>query len=85
MKINFKWIEWNIKHIAKHQVEPNEAESVFNNIAKNYPRKKEDFYILWGKSNLDRYLQIAFKKEKSGKYFIFHARPLTAKERRRIK
>lgn len=85
MNIKFKWIDWNIEHIAKHKIEPEEAESVFENISKGYPRKKEDCYIIWGKSNYDRYLQIAFSIDKSGKYFIFHARPLTVNERRRVK
>ncbi len=85
MTVKFKWIKWNIEHIAKHKIEPDEAESVFRNIAKGYPRKKADCYIIWGKSNLDRYLQIAFSIEEDGQYFIFHARPLTVRERRLIK
>ncbi|MCK4423199.1 MAG: hypothetical protein KAV18_03930 [Candidatus Omnitrophica bacterium] len=85
MKIKFKWIGWNIEHIAEHGVTPEEAESVFNQLVQGYPRRKKDYYMVWGKSYLDQWLQLAFAKEDNGRYFIFHARPLTVRERRRIK
>lgn len=85
MKRRFKWIEWNIDHVAKHGVSPEEAESVFDFPATGYPRREKDCYMLWGKSCLDKWLQVAFVKEPDKRIFVFHARPLTKRERRQIK
>jgi len=85
LKKRFKWIKWNIEHIAKHGVSTKEAESAFKSPAPGYPRRHGDGYILWGKSYLARWLQIGFHREADDRIFIFHARPLTKNERRQIR
>ena len=85
MKSKFKWIDWNINHIAEHGISPDEAESVFDKPVDGYPRKHKDGYTLWGKSILDQWLQIGFTEDEDNSIFVFHARPLTPKERKRIK
>jgi len=78
----FKWNDWNIEHIALKGISPEETESVFDNTARGYPRCQRDEYMVRGKSNMDRWLQVVFLKEKDGRIFIFHARPLNPKEKK---
>lgn len=85
MAKGFKWIKWNTDHIAQKGIAPEEAESVFYNPSAGFPRRHQDGYLTKGKSFLDRWLQIAFAKEEDGRIFVFHARVLTAKEKRRLK
>ena len=83
--MRFKWVKWNIEHIAKNKVTQEEAESVFYNPFPGYPRKHKKSYVIWGKSYSDRYIQIAYSIEPDGRVFIFHARDLKKSEKRRIK
>lgn len=85
MRGRFKWIEWNIEHIARKGITPEEAESIFLDHSPDYPRRFKDGYVLWGRSSFDRLLQVAFAKEEDGRIFVFHARPLTDKEKRRYR
>jgi len=81
----FKWIDWNTEHIALKGITPEEAESVFHNLARGYPRRHRKGYLIKGKSILDRWIQVAFAREPDNRIFVFHARSLTAKERKALK
>jgi hypothetical protein len=40
--MEFRWIDWNIGHIAEHGVSPEEAELVVETAAPPYPEQIED-------------------------------------------
>ena len=42
MSMLFRWNEWNRDHIAKHGVEPDEAEYVVEHAGNPYPRREAD-------------------------------------------
>ncbi len=42
MSHEFRWIEWNREKMAKHGVEPEEAEYVVNHAKRPYPMKADD-------------------------------------------
>ncbi|OGH55615.1 MAG: hypothetical protein A3G34_00905 [Candidatus Lindowbacteria bacterium RIFCSPLOWO2_12_FULL_62_27] len=83
---NYRWNDWNLEKIVKHlrDMTPEEVESIFSNLAMGYPRKSRGAYVVRGKSNRDRWLQVAYVTDDDGAFFVIHTRPLTDKERRKI-
>jgi hypothetical protein len=82
----FRWIEWNVEHIAEHGVTPEEAEWVARHPVAGFLRKQRGGYLAWGQTPAGRWLQVAYRREStpSGtECFIYHARPLDADEKRR--
>lgn len=82
----FRWNDWNASHIARHGVRLEEAESVVRRARKPYPlRRGEDKWLVWGKSEFGRILQVVFVLDDDDTVFIIHARPLTENEKRRYR
>ena len=85
--LRFRWIDWNLEHIAQHGVTPTEAEWVIRHPARGYPRKCRGGYIVCGRTQDGRWLQVAFARDRSGPgpcAFVYHARPLTPTEKGRM-
>ena len=40
--MKFRWIDWNLDHIAEHGIEPEEAEMVVRNARPPFPIKIEE-------------------------------------------
>ncbi len=81
--MDFRWNQWNVEHIAEHDVEPDEAERVVCNAQRPYPRKSEDDkWLVWDGG---RWLQIVFVLDDDDAVFVIHARPLTDNEKRRLR
>jgi len=74
----FIWEEKNIKHIAKHNVNPNEAEGVLKDYVSRETYK--DRIMLIGRSG-KRILTVILGKEAKG-YYVVSARDAGKKERR---
>jgi len=86
--MQFRWIDWNIEHIAQHGIAPEDAEWVVCHPASGYPRKHRGALVVWGRTAAGRWLQVAFSRDEDAAgnvVFVFHARPLTSKEKRRIR
>ncbi|MBU0505455.1 MAG: BrnT family toxin [bacterium] len=85
MKIKrFDWNQGNIDHIARHQVEPDEAEEVFVGKIKIF-RSKNDRYVALGKTLSGRYLFVVFMKKGRSTIRVITARDMTVKEKRLYK
>ena len=57
----FRWNESNERHIAKHGVEPEEAEEVVKSARPPFPEKRPDGkYRVWGQTQAGRYLQVIY-------------------------
>jgi hypothetical protein len=55
------WIDWNIEHIGRHGVLPEEAQYIVDHPAKGYPQQIGDGKILVrGRTLVGRYLQVIF-------------------------
>jgi uncharacterized DUF497 family protein len=79
----FDWDETNAQHIARHQVEPAEAEEAFagpNLLLRSWDER----YVLFGRSAAGRYLCIAFIV-RDGIVRVITARNMTQAERRRLR
>jgi uncharacterized protein len=71
---NLNWDDYNIEHIARHQVTPREVEEVCFSTS-IYTRDSPDRYIVSGQSGSGRYLNVVIEKIGKGLY-----RPVTAFE-----
>ncbi len=77
--VGFRWIEWNIQHIAKHGVEPDEAEEV---ILTGVTRKgRENTLLGMGPTSEGRMLVVVYKKEKN-EIFVITARDMSDNEKK---
>ena len=83
--MEFRWNEWNLDHVSKHGVTPDEAEYVVRNARRPYPQRRDaDKWLVWGRGYGARFLQVIFVEDDDDVYII-HARPLTEKEKRRYR
>ncbi len=54
MDLPFAWYDWNLAHIAKHGVDPEEAEYVVRHASSPWPEEKGDEKLLvWGVTEAD--------------------------------
>lgn len=78
------WDEWNIDHIARHNVEPEEVEQAC--MSKNvFTKAKSGLYRLIGQSNDGRYLTILLAPRFGSSFYPVTARDSDKKEKRRLK
>ncbi len=81
--MHFRWNDWNVAHIGRHGVTPEEAEMVVRHAKNPYPRYREDGkWLVWGRGHGGRPLQVVFVIDDEDSIFIIHARPLTDKEKK---
>ena len=61
MRKIYIWNRWNVAHIAKHGVEPEEAEEVIDRATRPYPKRVGDRkYQVRGRTRQGRALQVIF-------------------------
>ena len=58
--MEFRWIEWNVQHIAQHGVEPEEAEEVV--LTGVTMKGRENALIATGPTSEGRFLFVVYKK-----------------------
>jgi hypothetical protein len=84
--MEFRWNDWNLEHLERHGVSPEEAEQVVAHAKPPYPEGREDDkYLVWGPGQGRRLLQVLFLLQHDDSLYIIHARPLTEKEKRRYR
>jgi uncharacterized DUF497 family protein len=84
--VEFRWISWNQEHIAEHGVEPEEAEDAVRNTRAPFPLVQADErYLVWGRTEGGRFLQVVFVIDPDDTIFVIHARELTDKEKKRYR
>ena len=77
------WDEWNIAHIARHNVESEEVQEVCS--GRNlFERGRDGTYQITGQTESGRYLNIVVVPRENGFYPVT-ARDADKKERRRFK
>ena len=73
------WDEWNIKHIARHNVKQAEVEEIFAQAV----RAKKSYkgrLVVFGKTKNKRLLAVVLEKENKG-YYVLSSRTASRKER----
>ena len=82
----FRWIEWNIEKVTSHGAWPEEAEEVVSGASRPYPRRAQDGrWLVWGPTSRGRFVQVVYLLDPDGTVFVIHARPLTDREKRRLR
>lgn len=75
------WDEWNLDHIAEHDVLPEEVEQVCN--SNPFVRKaRNETLAVYGQSDEGRYLMVFLGKRGKHVYYPITARDMTDRERR---
>ena len=81
--MQFRWNEWNVDHIARHGVTPQEAEFVVESARRPYPQARpDDKWRVVGRGRGGRWVQVVFVFDPDDTAFVIHARPLTDREKR---
>ena len=81
--LDFEWDDDNIEHIARHHVEIDEAEAVFEN-RPLITRIEERKYLAIGHTDEGRYLVVVFVR-KPGRTRVITARDLNEREKKSLK
>lgn len=81
--MQFRWIAWNVEHLAQHGVTPDEAEWV---VQRNRARRiGEGRYRARGQTAAGRFIQVVFVLDPDDTVFAIHGRPLTAREKQSLR
>ena len=86
--MEFVWNSTNIEHIARHGIEPYDAEQVVENAKSPYPRMiGEGNRVVVGRLRDGRYVQVIYVPSRSvpGAVYVMHSRRLTDREKRRFR
>lgn len=84
--MDFRWNEWNIEHVSRHGVEPEEAEDVVRGSLRAFPRRiEDDKWLAWGRGTGGRFLQVIFVLDPDKTVYVIHARPLNDQEKRLLR
>ncbi len=85
MDYEFRWNRWNLDHVARHGVEPREAEAVVREARQPYPRRIGDGkYLVRGQAG-GGYFQVIYIFSPQTVVYVIHARPLTEREKRQLR
>ena len=83
---DFKWIDWNVDHIARHGIWPEEAEWVVEQARQPYPERIGAYkYRIRGQSEAGAYLEVLYTIDPDDRIFVITARPLSERERRQFR
>jgi len=59
--MRFRWNAWNVEHIGKHGVTPDEAQDVVGHARRPFPCYHGDGkYLVRGKTDAGRWLQVIY-------------------------
>ena len=83
---DFRWNEWNLGKIAKHGVTVEDAEHAVRRAMRPYPQRIDGGKVLVrGQARSGSYLQVIYVPQDNQEVFVVHARPLTEKEKARLR
>ena len=81
--MDFRWNDWNVGHIGGHGVSPAEAERV---VRSGRPLIRGDGkYLVYGRGDGGRWLQVIYVLDDDGTVFVIHARPMSEREKRHFR
>jgi hypothetical protein len=80
----FEWDEENVSHIARHKIEPDEAEAALDN-RPLILRTKDDKYLAYGPTDEGRLLLVVFVQKPGPLIRVITSRDLTEAEKKRFR
>jgi uncharacterized DUF497 family protein len=82
----FRWNDWNLTHIAEHNVEAKEAVFVVNHARRPWPEYVGNGkWRVWGPTAAGRPLQVIYVIDADLTLFVIHARDLNSSEKQRYR
>ncbi len=77
---------WNIGKVESHGLEVSDVESVVNNAHRPYPKAiGNEKWLVIGPTRDGRIIQAIYLVDGEESLFVIHARPLTLRERHRLR
>jgi hypothetical protein len=86
--MDFRWNDWNLEHATRNGVTPDESEEIVLAARPPFPEYRGDGkWAVWGKTLAGRLLQVIYVEDDddTDTAYVIHARPLTDKEKRRLR
>ncbi len=84
--LEFKWIDWNLDKIAKHELSVGQVEHAARRPGRGFPRRIDnDKYQVWSQTPEGVWVQVLYVVESDGRAFVIHARPLSDGEKRQLR
>ena len=80
----FLWDAWNVGHIARHRVTPEEAEEAFQN-EPLFLKGRGGTHVALGRTDAGRLLTVIYVVRPGGRVYVVTARDMDRKERRRYR
>ncbi len=80
----FEWDDENVSHIARHQIEPDEAEAVLDN-RPLILRTEDDKYLAYGPTDEGRLLLVVVVRKPGPLIRVITSRELTEAEKKRYR
>ncbi len=75
-----------MEHLGCHGVTPEEAEDVVMAATQPYPfERPDDKWLVWGRTQGGRALQVVFILDPDDTIYVIHARDLTSREKQRYR
>ncbi len=78
---NLIWDEYNVEHIANHQVRPEEVEDIIWDDPWFERRRGRQRYHVYGQTSGGRYLFIVLDKVDDSLFYVVTARDMTKREK----
>jgi uncharacterized DUF497 family protein len=84
--MQFRWNDWNVNHVEKHGMLPDDAEFIVRHARRPYPEMIGDGkrYVA-GQTADGRLAQVIYILDSDHTYFVIHARPLDHSEKRKFR
>jgi uncharacterized protein len=79
---DFDWDEQNVDHLARHGVEPDEAESVLDDTPLIL-HTEDDKYLAYGQTDAGRYLLVVFVRKSASLIRVISACDMTEAEKKK--
>jgi len=83
-RTRFEWDARNLTHLARHDVDPDEAEAVLDR-SPLMLRTADDKYLAYGQTEEGRYLLVVFVRKPGPVVRVITARDLTDREKHRYR
>ena len=83
----FRWNAWNVAHVARHGIAPEEAEYAVTQARRPYPSYEGDGrWLVRGQGARGRFIQVVYVIDADGdSLYVIHARPLNDREKRNLR
>jgi uncharacterized DUF497 family protein len=86
MELEFRWNEWNVNHIGKHGVKPEQAEYVVTGARAPFPQEIDrGKFLVMGQDENGRYLRVIYVADPDATAFVIHAMPLSDRDKKRYR